>query len=47
MNLELIKTFFEVRIQNIKSWPGVASGYISEKEAEKLFLSFFNFKSIE
>ena len=41
------KNFFEVRIQNIKSWPGVASGYISEKEAEKLFLSFFNFKSIE
>ncbi len=46
-DLRVNRNFFEVKIQDIKSWPGVASGYISEKEAEMMFLSFFNFKSTE
>ena len=46
-DLRVNRNFFEVKIQDIKSWPGVDSGYISEKEAEKMFRSFFNFKLIE
>jgi hypothetical protein len=38
------KSFFEVNIQDIKSWPGVSSGYISKNEAEKIFLGFFELK---
>ncbi len=46
-DLRVNRNFFEVKIQDIKSWPGVDSGYISEKEAEMMFLSFFNFKLIK
>ena len=46
-DLRVNKNFFEVKIQDIKSWPGVCSEYISEKEAEIMFLGFFKFKTIK
>jgi len=46
-DLRVNKNFFEIRIQDIKSWPGVSSGYISTKEAERMFLGFFEFKTIK
>lgn len=46
-DLRVNKIFFEVKIQDIKSWPGVSSGYMSEKEAEMMFLGFFKFKKMK
>ena len=46
-DLRVNKNFFEVKMQEIKSWPGVSSGYMSEKEAEIMFLGFFKFKTIK
>ena len=46
-DLRVNRNFFEIRIQDIKSWPGVSSGYISKKEAERMFLGFFEFKIIK
>jgi hypothetical protein len=46
-DLRVNRNFFEIRIQDIKSWPGVSSGYISKKEAERMFLGFFEFKTIK
>jgi len=46
-DLRVNKNFFEVKIQDIKSWPGVSSGYMSEKEAEIMFLGFFKFKKMK
>ena len=43
-DLRVNRNFFEIRIQDIKSWPGVSSGYINKKEAERMFLSFFELK---
>ena len=44
--LRIDKKFFIIDLKNIELWPGVKSGYISRNEAEKFFLSFFEFKKI-
>ena len=46
-NLRVDKNFFEIKIQNIKNWPGGSSGYIDKKEAERMFLGFFEFKTMK
>lgn len=40
------KNFYIINLEDINLWPGVKSGYISEKEAKNLFLSFFKFKNL-
>ena len=46
-DLRIKKNFFKIRIQDIENWPGVYSGYINKKEAERMFFSFFQFKNIK
>ena len=46
-NLRVNKNFFEIKIQNIKNWPGVSSGYMDKKEAERMFLGFFELKTMK
>tara|TARA_Y100000816_G_C26107628_1_gene589190 strand:+ start:2677 stop:3531 length:855 start_codon:yes stop_codon:yes gene_type:complete len=46
-NLRVNKNFFEIKIQNIKNWPGVSGGYMDKKEAERMFLGFFELKTMK
>ncbi len=45
-HLRVNKNFFEIKIENIKKWPGVSSGYIDKKEAERIFQEFFELKTM-
>lgn len=46
-DVRINQNFFKIKIQDIKNWPGVSSGYISKKEAEKMFFGFFELKTIK
>lgn len=46
-DIRINKHFFKIKIQDIKNWPGVSSGYINKNEAEMMFLSFFQLKQIK
>ena len=46
-DLRVNKNFFEIKIQNINNWPGVSSGYINKREAERMFLGFFELKTMK